>query len=260
MNRSLSFTLIASLLSLVILGGFCSGCSSQQTDTSSDTTTTTAATTTTTVFTTYNPGSAVDLSMFTSFVTDDTVDSVYTDGGVVGDPQYHDETDIKRFAVAVDGGRLYLYAQMVGTFQSPAETTSYGTEEINNRSFHVDLDLDRSSATGITTSGIDASFTFSVSTTAQSACYWVYPGADAVYNHDDAGTNTLLHNGGVGYDYVVMSISPEALAPLGITLTKGASVEINAWAETASTNYEHFSYDPLGVNETTAVDITLGGP
>jgi len=245
------------LLGLALAG--CGGGSSS-TDTTTTTTATTTSTTTTTLYPTYYPGTPVDLSLFTSFVTDDANDSVYTGGGVVGNPQYHNETDLARFAVSVDGGRLYVYAQVVGNFSGSAESTSYGTEEIIGRTIHIDLDLDRSSTTGISSSGIDASFSFSLNLSGQSASYWTYPGANVVYNHDDPGNNGLLHNGGVGYNYVVMSISPEAISQLGITLTKGANVEINAWAESATANYEHFSYDPLGVSESTAVDLVLGGP
>ena len=189
------------------------------------TTTTVTTTTTTTTSTTVLP---VDLAIFTSFATDETQDqSYFPDGGT-----YFDETDITRVACAVLGDNLYIYAEVVGTFEMEADYAVGGTAEVHVRSINIGVDLDNSTATGWAASGLDLHGTYGIwSTSSTETAYWgVYE-----FNEDDTHVidryDTVIHNGGLGYNYVVFSVSTSEVSYLGVSFVEGMDISFVCWGE-----------------------------
>ena len=69
----------------------------------------------------------------------------------------------------------------------------------------------------------------------------------------------LIHGGGIGSSYVIVSAPLSALSYLDLELAKGSTVTIMGWAEAESTNYHHYAVDTLTAGETTEIRTTLGG-
>lgn len=218
----------------------------------------TATTTTTTLPT------PVNLSIFTYKITDEANDQTdFPDGGT-----YFDETDFRQVAVAYQNNRIYIYVQVVGTFETDLEFSTNGTAEIHARAINIGIDLDNNTSTGGLTWGMDLQGTYGISSTLtyETAYYGVYQ-----FNENDTHVidryDCTINNGGLGYNYVVFSVPTSEITYLGVTLTKGATIGVFGWAETSAgfdsegnELYHDYAFDTLGEKSSTRNTTYLGGP
>lgn len=219
----------------------------------------TSTATTSTTTTTFAP---VDLSIFTHFVTDEAGDTDHPGdpdeelppGGVV----YFDEIDIIRIACATYEGRIYIYTQVATTFTTSTVTFEDG-EEVSNRTFNICVDLDNNNETGLADWGTDLHTTVTIADTFENgitAYYSLYETGDGL--NDPDSSNCQVNNGGVGYNYVVASVSAEVISNLGIEVASGDAITLIAWSESESTNYHHYAFDELTSGESTRVGTVMG--
>ena len=213
----------------------------------------TTASTTTTTF------APVDLSIFTHFVTDEAGDTDHPGdpddelppGGVV----YFDEIDVIRVSCATYEGRIYIYTQVATTFNTDLVTFEDG-EVVGNRSFNVCVDLDNNQETG-SVWGTDLHTAITIAEGFQNGIVSYYSlyatgeGTDSV--------NCQVNNGGVGYDYVVVSITAEALNAISVEVSSGDTFAFIAWAESESINYHHYAFDQFKAGATTRFESVMGG-
>jgi len=204
-------------------------------------------------------GEPVDLAIFTDFVTDEVNDpeSTMTNSPPEG-PQYFDEVDFVRVSAAVMNDRLYVYIQMSGSFEIAADQTSYGTEEVYERTINILFDLDNNFNTGFVGWGTDIHMTFKMRQYGQFSDWGVYANNEGDTHVIDRYTS-LIHNGGDGYNYVVISAPLSAVDYLNLSLANGSTIKVKGWAEAESTNYHHFAFDYLEENGEDMPELTLGG-
>ena len=172
-------------------------------------------------------------------------------------PQYYDEVDMIRLSSAVMGDTIYVYCEVVGTFETGAEATDYGTEEVETRVVNIGLDLNPQEGVDSDIYTRDLQISYYLFLNSEQAGYITSISGETLVNYPDS--EDYIHAGGSGTNYIVMSAPTEVVSFLGVPITPEMTVAINAWAESASTNYHHFAFDRLLQDEEEYLDTVLGG-
>jgi hypothetical protein len=205
-------------------------------------------------------GASISPSVFTSHVLDPAGDpDASAPESPPEGPQYFAEADYRKVACAIQDDRLCVYIEVAGVFSNRATPTGYASELAGDRTLNVGIDADNSTATGFASWGMDIQITFHIYAGGEMTTYY------GVYEQNETATNDierfdgLIHAGGLGESYVIVSAPLSALTYLNTTLTAGATVTIMGWAEAESTSYHHFSVDTLTEDGATDIQTTLSG-
>ena len=199
---------------------------------------------------TVNP---VDLSIFTNFLTDEVNDPYNTSGHPPLGPQYLSTIDYERVGLAIVDDYLYIYIGLAGSFEggASAAATNYPTEEVSLASFDFRFDFDNNQMTGM-----EIGYELVVVCYLDSSDNMVVTGRISQGSTiPDLPTHTgFVNNGGVGYNYAVISVPISDLASIP---SPGDQITARIWCEAESSSYHHFAFDAY--NDDNDVTLTLGG-